>query len=420
MSNLWPAPTLETPLDKNIQIPGSKSLTNRALVLAAISDGPSTLRAPLSARDTELMASALEALGATIRRDTDVWSIEPITEFREANVDCGLAGTVMRFVPLLAALSEHPTHFDGDERAYERPMGATINTLRDLGAIVEDDGRNTLPFTVQGTDAVRGGKLSVDASASSQFVSALLLIAARLDEGLTLEHTGDRLPSLPHIDMTVTELKRRGVKVESSAGHWTVSPGPIAGIDTVIEPDLSNAGPFIAAALVTGGRITIAHWPEETDQAGNAWTWLVPAFGGAVERNGTDIRFTGPAELRGIEADLGEVGELTPVVTAIAALASTPSKLTGVAHLRGHETDRLAALTHEFNALGGKVTELDDGLAIEPAPLYAGTFHTYDDHRMAHAAVVTGLRVPGIEVEKIETTAKTYPDFASAWLEMLG
>ena len=419
MTQLWPAPHTAESVVAHVWVPGSKSLTNRALVLAALADAPSILRAPLVARDTELMAAALESLGATIDRRTDAWHISPITSYRESNVDCGLAGTVMRFVPLVAALSDQPTHFDGDERAYERPMAATISALRDLGAEVEDAGRNTLPFTVRGTDAVQGGALDVDASASSQFVSALLLIAPKLANGLALRHVGGELPSVPHIDMTVTELRRSGVAVETADAHWRVTPGPIAGLDITIEADLSNAGAFIGAALVTGGRVTIANWPETTDQAGDAWNWLVPAFGGVVERDGDNAIFTGPETLLGITADLHEVGELTPVVAAIAAFANAPSTLTGVAHLRGHETDRLAALTNEFNALGGNVAELADGLHIEPAPLHEGTFHTYDDHRIAHAAVIVALKTPGLLVENIATTAKTYPEFADAWVEML-
>ncbi len=419
MNILWPAPMLTTPVEADISIPGSKSLSNRALVLAALADSPSVLRKTLVARDTELMAAALESLGATIDRRADGWHIEPIRTFLDAEVDCGLAGTVMRFVPLIAALSQRATRFVGDERAYERPMGATIDALRKLGAEVRDEGRGTLPFTVVGSANVQGGAIEVDASASSQFVSALLLVAPRLPLGIELKHVGDVLPSVPHIDMTVTELRRRGVDVETSGARWRVSPGPIAGLDVTIEPDLSNAGPFVAAALVTGGRVTIDDWPKETDQAGDAWNWLVPAFGGSVERVGTSVTFTGPEKLNGITANLHDVGELTPVVAAIAAHATSGSQLTGVAHLRGHETDRLAALTTEFNSLGGHVNELSDGLHIEPRPLHGGTFHTYEDHRMAHAAVVAALKTPDVLVENIATTAKTYPGFADAWLEML-
>ncbi|MFD1860499.1 3-phosphoshikimate 1-carboxyvinyltransferase [Aeromicrobium camelliae] len=419
MTPWWPAPHRERPIDAEVVVPGSKSLTNRALVLAALAArGTSRLHQPLVSRDTELMAAALESLGARIERDADSWTVHPLQPTTEpATVDCGLAGTVMRFVPPVAALGSAPVTFDGDPRARERPMAGTIAGLRALGVKVEDEDRGTLPFTVMGEGGVTGGLVEVDASSSSQFVSALLLVGARFREGLDLRHTGAVLPSQPHIDMTVTELRRRGVVVDSTPGRWTIQPGPIAPLDATIEPDLSNAGGYVAAALVTGGRVRVRYWPEETDQAGDAWQRLVPAFGGEVHRDGDTLEFRGTGTLQGADLDLHDVGELTPVVAAIAALAEGPTTLRGIAHLRGHETDRLAALATEINGLGGAVTETDDGLHIDPRSLRAGRFHTYADHRMAHAGVVLGLRVPGIEIEDIATTAKTYPTFARDWTE---
>lgn len=412
----WLAAYRDSPVDAAVVVPGSKSLTNRALVLASLADGPSTLQRPLGSRDTQLMSEALTALGAQVERDGATWRVQPISPTaRSTTVDCGLAGTVMRFVPPIAALGGAAVRFDGDERARERPMGTTIESLRALGVRVDDDGRGTLPFTVHGAGAVAGGPLTVDASASSQFVSALLLVAPHFTQGLDLVHRGPALPSLPHIDMTVSQLRRRGVSVDSAANRWTVAPGPIAATDVTIEPDLSNAGVFVAAALVTGGRMCVHNWPESTDQAGEAWRELAVAFGGMVDRDGTDLVFSGGPRIPGVELDLHDIGELTPVIAAIAALADGPSRLTGIAHLRGHETDRLTALATELNRLGGAVTELDDGLEIEPRPLHGDVFRTYHDHRMAHAAVVLGLRVADLYVENIATTAKTYPDFAPAW-----
>ncbi|GAA3545521.1 3-phosphoshikimate 1-carboxyvinyltransferase 1 [Aeromicrobium flavum] len=411
----WHAPRREHPADVDVLLPGSKSQTNRALVLAAIADGPSSIHLPLAARDTELMAAALVSLGARIDRDGDTWTVTPITPVEAAEVDCGLAGTVMRFVPPVAALGAGTVRFDGDPRARERPMGTTISSLRDLGVRIDDEGTASLPFTLHGTGAVRGGALTVDASASSQFVSALLLVAPRFAEGLDLRHAGGPLPSLPHVAMTVTELRRRGVVVDVSDGRWQVHPGPVKALDVTIEPDLSNAGPFVAAALATAGRARVRHWPEQTDQAGDAWRDLAVAFGGQVARDGADLVVTGPERLRGVDLDLHDVGELTPVVAALAALADGPSTLTGIEHLRGHETDRLTALATEITRLGGNVVERTDGLVITPAPLHGGAFATYDDHRMAHAAAVLGLRVDDLVVENIGTTAKTYPAFADDW-----
>lgn len=424
-SPAWPAPLRTSPCDLTVAVPGSKSLTNRALVLAAIADSPSRIDRPLVSRDTTLMARALSRLGASVdTTDPDAWLVTPGSGGADepVTVDCGLAGTVMRFAPAVAALGTAPVTFDGDEGARRRPMDTTISGLRDLGVGVDDHGTGSLPFTVSGTGAVAGGTLEIDASASSQFVSALLLVAPRFRSGLDLVHRGGPLPSQPHVDMTVTELRRRGVQVDvdPATPRWAVGPGPVDGLDVEIEPDLSNAGPLVAAALVTGGRARVRHWPEHTDQAGDHWPRIVGAFGGTSHRDGDDLVVDGPSSISGVALDLHEVGELTPVVAAVAALADAPSELTGIAHLRGHETDRLAALAREIGALGGHVTELDDGLRIEPRPLHGGLFATYHDHRMAHAAVVLGLRVPDLLVEDVATTAKTWAEFPDVWLRLLG
>ncbi|MGJ9413810.1 3-phosphoshikimate 1-carboxyvinyltransferase [Aeromicrobium sp. CF4.19] len=418
----WLAPYRDAPLDARVLVPSSKSLTNRALVLAALADGPSVVSRPLGSRDTTLMADGLTALGATVERTPGAWTVSPglRTSPSPVTVDCGLAGTVMRFLPAVAALGSGAVVFDGDERARERPMGTTISSLRALGVHVEDEERSRLPFTVHGTGGVDGGVLEVDASASSQFVSALLLAAPRFAAGLDLRHVGASLPSLPHVDMTVAELRRRGVAVDDSEpDRWHVLPGPVESLDMEIEPDLSNAGVFIGAALVTGGRVAVRRWPERTQQAGDAWHRIVEAFGGSSARDDStsdgDMVFTAGPELRGVDLDLHDVGELTPVVAAVAALAQGPSHLHGIAHLRGHETDRLAALATEINRLGGEVTETDDGLHVVPRPLHGEVFRTYHDHRMAHAAVVLGLRVPELFVENVKTTVKTYPNFAPVW-----
>ncbi len=399
-----------------MSLPGSKSLTNRLLVLAALADGPSTLVRPLQARDSALMADALRAMGTTIDESDGQWRVAPAPLRGPADVDCGLAGTVMRFVPPVAALADGPVHLDGDPRARERPMDQTVGTLRALGVEVDDDGRGALPITVRGRGAVRGGPVELDASSSSQFVSALLLAGARFAEGVDVRHQGKPLPSLPHVQMTVSQLRARGVHVDDSEpNRWRVSPGPVAALDAVVEPDLSNAAPFLAAALVTGGRVRVRDWPERTDQAGDALRHLLTTFGATVERDGGDLVVTGGESLSGVSLDLHDVGELTPVVAALAACATSASQLSGIAHLRGHETDRLAAIASEIGRLGGHVEIQADGLRIEPATLHPGRWHTYADHRMAHAGAVIGLVVPGVEVEDVATTGKTFPGFAAAW-----
>ena len=413
---LWPAPHPGSPVHATVRLPGSKSLTNRALVLAALSDGPSVVRQALRSRHTDLRAPALTDL-----RETDYicgydCKDTPGALRGRVTIDCGLAGTVMRFVPPLAALADGPVVFDGDPHARLRPMGQILQGLRDLGVHVEDEDRGALPFTVVGTGSVRGGEVTIDASASSQFVSALLLAGPRYDKGVDVRHDGKPVPSLPHIDMTVEQLRLHGVEVDDSdANRWRVLPSAVRAVDVQVEPDLSNAAPFVAAALVTGGRVTVLDWPHATTQAGDALREIVTLMGGTADLGDDGLTVTGPGTLHGIDYDLHDVGELTPAVAALCLMADSPSHLRGVAHIRGHETDRLAALATQFNALGGHVTETEDGLTIRPTPLDGGPFRTYADHRMAHAGVILGLGVDGVLVEDIATTSKTFPDFAGAW-----
>jgi 3-phosphoshikimate 1-carboxyvinyltransferase len=418
---LWPAPTAGGPVDATVPVPGSKSLTNRALVLAALADGPSRIGAPLRSRDTLLMAAALRSVGVGVDDVGEDWAVVPDALRGPADLDCGLAGTVMRFVPAVAALADGPVRLDGDPRARERPMGPVIDSLRSLGVDIDDEGRGSLPFTVRGRGAVPGGEVAVDASSSSQFVSALLLAGARFDKGLTLRHVGPPLPSRPHVDMTLAMLADRGVAwAEPARDVWTVEPGAIRARDERIEPDLSNAAPFLAAALVTGGRVTVPSWPERTTQAGDEVPRIFELMGAqrTVDADGLTLR--GGGEISGVDLDLHDVGELVPTVAAVAALADSPTTLRGIAHLRGHETDRLAALVTEINRLGGDAEETSDGIVVRPRPLHGGTWRTYADHRMATAGAIVGLAVPGVQVEDVATTAKTLPDFPAMWAEMLG
>lgn len=429
----WSAPTVTHALSETLNLPGSKSLTNRELVLAALANGPSRLHAPLHSRDSALMIQALRALGVEIEEiatgnvfGPDL-AVTPGELQGGSSIDCGLAGTVMRFLPPVAALALGPVSFDGDEAALRRPMRTTIDSLRALGVDVSDDGRGTLPFNLYGMGSVAGGEISIDASASSQFVSGLLLAAARFDQGLTLRHTGKKLPSMPHIDMTIACLAARGVVVQSpEPGVWVVPAGPIRAIDVELEPDLSNAAPFLAAAIVAGGTVTIEGWPESTTQVGADLEQLLPLFGATASRSDGALTIDGGAGVvsgqsyPGIELDLSTGGELAPAIVALAALASSPSTITGIGHLRGHETDRLAALRTEINALGGAVTELDDGLHIEPRQLHGGVWHSYEDHRMSTAGAIIGLAVAGIEIEGIDATAKTLPQFPALWSTLVG
>ena len=426
----WRAPFAETPVNATVTVPGSKSLTNRYLVLAALADGPSRLRAPLHSRDSALMIQALRQLGAGIREvpgdgsfgpDLEITPLSPDAAAADTAIDCGLAGTVMRFVPPVAALRNGATVFDGDPHARKRPMNTIIEALAALGVEVSaaDGTRPTsLPFVVEGTGEVRGGHLVIDASASSQFVSALLLVGARFTEGLHLEHVGKPVPSLDHINMTVAVLREVGVSVDDSVpNHWIVAPGSIRAFDRRIEQDLSNAGPFLAAALATGGTVRIPNWPAPTTQVGDLWRSILAEMGATVTLENGTLTVTGGPEIKG--ADFADTSELAPTVAALCALATGPSRLSGIAHLRGHETDRLAALVTEINRLGGDAEETADGLVIRPAKLHGGVVRSYADHRMATAGAILGLAVHGVEVEDIGTTSKTMPDFPQLWEAML-
>lgn len=414
----WAAPFRgRTPVHAQVTIPGSKSVTNRALILAAQAASPSTLRKPLISRDSELMSAGLTAMGISISDAGDEWKVTPAPLRGPAQVDVGNAGTVMRFLPPLAALAQGDIAFDGDPRSYERPLGPVIKALEELGIEIDHGGRYSLPMVIKARGKVQGGHLTIDASASSQFLSALLLVAPSMEQGITVTHRGGALPSMPHIDMTVAMLRDFGaeVTVDEKAQSWSVAAGTLRGQDLVIEPDLSNASPFLSIAMVCGGSITISDWPTSTTQPGDQLREIFTQMGAQVEITEHGLTLVGGEKIHGIDIDLHDVGELTPSIAALAALADSPSHLRGIGHLRLHETDRLAALTREINSLGGNVVEEETALHITPAPLHAGVFHTYEDHRLATAGAVIGLMVPGIEVENVATTRKTLPDFPGLW-----
>jgi len=418
----WPAPSTPSPVHATVTVPGSKSQTNRALVLAALAtpQGTSTISGALRSRDTDLMIGALRDLGVTVDGDDAELTVGGgIAPRPDVRIDCGLAGTVLRFVPPVAALSTETVMFDGDEQARGRPIAPLLDALRGLGVDIDGD---ALPFSVRGGGSVGGGTVEIDASASSQFVSGLLLSGAAFADGLTIVHTGESVPSAPHVAMTVSMLRDAGVDVDDTqANRWRVSPGPIAARHWSIEPDLSNAVPFLAAAVVSGGAVRITSWPGVSVQPADAIVAILEKLGSVVRHGSSYLEVKGAQIYGGFDVDLHEVGELTPAVAALAALASpdSVSTLRGIAHLRGHETDRLAALCAEINGLGGQCEEIPDGLVITARPLHGGVWRSYADHRMATAGAIVGLRVPGVEVEDIGTTAKTLPEVPQMWADML-
>ena len=425
--DLWSAPYRgKQPVLAKVTIPGSKSVTNRALILSALAKTPSVLHKPLRSRDTELMMQGLRALGVQITESVnelgeESWQVNPPGQlFGPASIDVGNAGTVMRFLPPLAALAKGLINFDGDPRSYERPLGPVISALEELGVSIDHKNRFALPLTINASGSLRGGTIEIDASSSSQFVSALLLVAPAMREGLTVKHVGATLPSQPHIDMTIAMLRQFGAQVDDSTpAQWSVAPGALKGQELVIEPDLSNAAPFMSVAMICGGSVTIKDWPKSTTQPGDQLREIFTRMGAQIDFSNEGLTITGGKHIKGIDIDLHDVGELTPSIAAVAALAESPSSLRGIGHLRLHETDRLAALSKEINSLGGEVTEEETALHINPKPLHQGVFHTYEDHRLATAGAVIGLVVAGITVENIATTRKTLPDFPGLWASLL-
>ena len=416
--DLWPAPFRgRVPIQSSARIPGSKSVTNRALILASQAASPTILHRPLISRDSELMLQGLRSLGISITQADERWVVNPAPLQGPAVIDVGNAGTVMRFLPPLAALAHGDISFDGDPRSYERPLTPVIKALEELGIEIDHGGRYSLPMVIKAHGVIPGGALTLDASASSQFLSALLLIAPSMTNGITAHHRGGPLPSMPHIDMTVQMLREFGanVHVDKSAQSWRVEPGTLHGLDLRIEPDLSNASPFLSIAMVCGGSITITDWPKQTTQPGDQLRQIFTQMGADVQFTSGGHTLTGGESIHGIDIDLHDVGELTPSIAALAALADSPSHLRGIGHLRLHETDRLAALTREINSLGGAVVEEETALHITPAPLHGGIFHTYEDHRLATAGAVIGLVVPNLLIENVATTRKTLTDFPGLW-----
>jgi 3-phosphoshikimate 1-carboxyvinyltransferase len=430
----WRAPAAEAAVHADVRVPGSKSITNRALILAALSDQPTVISAPLRARDTTLMADAIGALGGRVETTGQDWLVTPGWRAGTATVDVGNAGTVLRFVPPAAALARADVEFHGDPRAAERPVWPLLSGLRQLGVQIDDAGRGAVPFTVRGRGAVPGGAVTVDASSSSQLVSGLMLAAARYDKGAEIRHEGPPVPSAPHLAMTVAMLRAAGADVQTSPAEpggalsrvvpdvWRVHPGPLRPGRIAVEPDLSSSAPFLAAAVVTGGQVTISGWPARSLQAADQILAVFSEFGATCTAAHGGMTVTGRGAISGITADLRDISELTPVLTAVAAFADGPSVFTGIGHLRLHETDRLAALVAEIGKLGGQVSELPDGLRVQPRPLRAASepFDSHDDHRLVMAAAVLGLAVPGLRVRNAATVGKTFPEFIGLWQQMLG
>ena len=440
----WRCPTPSEPIDATVSLPGSKSLSARALLAAALADAPSQIEGLLESRDTALMRAALETLGARFTWHGGLLQVTPLVADQTPAglppdnstpvIDCGLAGTVMRFVPPLALALGVSLTFTGDQAALARPMEPLTDALEALGARFEWHGqRGRLPFTIHGAglNPQEHLQVQVDGSKSSQFVSALLYLGAALQLGRAQSLTisaKQPLVSVPHLQMSVASLRQCGVQVQAPQDYraeqlsWCVSGRPRGG-RSVIEPDLSNAGPFIAAPLVSaaGGQVRILHWPTHTTQVGANWVDILKLFGAQVQLDQGALLSSSGA-LRGIERDASAEGELVPTMAALALVAASQgrsSKIWGIGHLRGHETDRLAAIAAQARKLGGNVDEGQDYLVFHPCTLHPAHLEAYADHRMATFAAIMGLNLPGISLDDVDATAKTMPTFTQLWDAML-
>lgn len=437
LADPWPAPLCMHELDATVEIPGSKSLSNRYLILAAMGRKPVKLEGLLRSRDTELMMAALTQLGVKCLTDefeeTVVTVVPPADGQLRGNTDiyCGLAGTVMRFVPALALYADGPVRFDGDKQAYKRPMKPVLDGLEQFGAgVIYGGTEGFLPFTIippARSERVKAKELSIDSSSSSQFISGLLLAAARWGSDVIVTHTGEKLPSMPHIRMTMVDIESSGVHVEYENKMWRISSGEVQlPAEIIVEPDLSNAAPFLGAALVAGGTVRVPRWPSTSTQPGALLPGYLRDFGAQVELDETTyiLSVTGNGHIRGLGTyDLSPAGEITPSLAAVAALADGDTTFTGIAHLRGHETDRLKALVTEINRCGGSAEETPDGFIVHTVPrdeLHGEIMETYADHRMATFAAMIGLTVPGTQIMNVATTRKTIPDFTGMWTAMVG
>ena len=402
------------PLDAEIVVPGSKSLTNRALVLAALAEGTSTLRGALVADDTLAMAGAMSSLGARVVLDPELCTVAGIggrLAPGPLEIDARLSGTTARFVLPVLALGEGPYVLDGDQPLRDRPLGPSIEALRRLGADVDDSDRpGHLPVVVRAGTG-RGDGVGVDGSLSSQFTSGLLLAAAAMPEGLAVELIGP-VVSRPYLDMTLAVLRDFGVDAGTDGERrlW-VRPGGLRATDHRIEPDASSASYFLAAAAVCGGRVRVPDLGTSSLQGDARFADVLRAMGAVVDRGpaGTEVRGTG--RLQGIDIDLTDMPDMAQTVAAVAVFADGPTTVRGVEVIRGHETDRIAAVVAELRRCGLDADEHPDGFTVHPGTPRATRVETYRDHRMAMSFAVVGLAASGIEIADPGCVAKTFPDF---------
>ena len=413
------------PIDAEVQVPGSKSLTNRALCLAALASGTTTLRNALFSDDTRHFGAALQALGFDVRQDPDAATISVAglggtIPAAQAEMFVGNSGTTARMLSAMLALGDGCYTVDGVPRMRARPMDELLAALTAQGARFSSAAEPPrMPVTMCG-GGLAGGDLEISGMRSSQPISALLMVAPLARTDTTVHVTGE-LVSKPFVAMTTRLMEQFGVTVAGNGARLSIAAGQrYRAQDLVIEPDATNASYFFAAAAVTGGRVRVAGLTRDSLQGDLAFLEVLQRMGCAVRWEADAVTVQGPARFAGIDVDLAAISDTAPTLAAIAPFAAAPVTIRGIAHTRLQETDRVTALVTELRRLGVRVDEREDGLRIEPATPRPATIETYDDHRMAMAFAVTGLHVGGIAIADPGCTAKTFPDYFARFAQLEG
>lgn len=401
------------PVSGTVRLPGSKSLTNRALVLGGLAEGRTLIEGALFSDDTLLMAEGLRALGLSVEADAaavrfTVWGQGGRLPAPEATIDAGGAGTVARFLTAVAALGFGRYVIDGSPRMRERPIGDLVSALRALGSDLEAP--SGCPPVLVRARGLAGGSAAVAGEVSSQFLSALLLVAPLAESRVALAVEG-ALVAAPYVDMTLKMMEAFGVHVERGGGAFRIAPQRYRPQNYPVEPDASSASYFFAAAAITGGRVAVPGLRRDSLQGDLGFLGVLERMGCDVEWTETGVEVRGPERLRGVDVDLNNMSDMTMTLAALAPFADGLVRIRNVAHIRRQESDRLGALATELRRLGQEVLEHSDGLEIHPRPLRPAVVQTYGDHRIAMAFAILALRTDGVAIAGPECVTKTFPAF---------
>ncbi len=408
---------LQVALDVTVRPPGSKSITNRALLVAGLAAGTSRLSGPLRSDDTDAMRRCLQALGVEIFDTEDPWRVEGVDgglTGSAAALDAAASGTTARFITAAATLADGPSTIDGTPRMRERPIGDLVAALRAMGGEIETPLNEGFPPVRVRGGGVEGGEVTIDARRSSQFASAVLMVAPYSRTGLTLGFVDDVIVSKPYLGTTLEVMTGFGATASwAGEARVRVEPGGYRGTDYSIEADASAAAYPFAAAAVTGGVVRVEGIPPGSTQADLGLLGVLEAMGCEVIFSDATLEVRGPApgELRGVDVDMTEMPDAVLALAVVAAFADRPSTIRGAGTLRIKETDRLAALEAELRRIGAGASAGPDTLTVEPASLHGALVRTYDDHRMAMAFAIAGLTVPGVVIDDPGCVTKTWPGF---------